>query len=79
MIGAVSLRLAAAIDAVGRLPGHVRAEVFGDTWRHLRATRNRIAHAYQEVSHGTVRLAITHDLDLLEETLLRLEALWGHP
>ncbi len=66
---AVCLRLSAAIDALSRLNDPVRNELFGDAWPKMRATRNRIAHAYNLVSFGVIAQTIEIDIPPLREKL----------
>lgn len=43
-LDAISLRLAAGIEAFGSLPPHIRDEASKSDWHVLRGMRNRIAH-----------------------------------
>lgn len=66
---AVSLRLAAAIEAVATASLEVRSRVFGDDWATAWSTRNRIAHGYAHVDLAIIRSTVERDLPGLEGAL----------
>ena len=68
---AVSLRLAAAIEAVASTSGGFRQQTFGDDWKVIWATRNRIAHGYAYIDLVLIRNTIEHDLPTFEQQLRR--------
>lgn len=68
---AVSLRLASAIESLALLSDASRARLFGDRWRAMWATRNRIAHGYAFVDIAIVRRSVAEDVPALEESLRR--------
>ena len=59
---AICLPLASAIDALSRLPEDVRGHLFGDTWPAIRATRNRIAHAYSKVNPAIIAATLENEI-----------------
>lgn len=69
---AVSLRLAAAIEALSRCSTEMRTRLFGDEWSLMWATRNRIAHGYAFVSIDVITSTVNDDVPRLEARL-RLE------
>ncbi|MBW3070323.1 DUF86 domain-containing protein [Actinomyces sp. 594] len=71
-LDAISLRLAAGIDALGSLPPHIRDEASKGEWHVLRGTRNRIAHGYLEVDPKIVAATARRDLPILVTTLASL-------
>jgi len=68
---AVSLRLAAAIEAVAATTVEFRNETFGDEWKLIWATRNRIAHGYAYIDLTLIRNTIEQDLPEFEQQLRR--------
>lgn len=66
---AIALRLAAMIDAVGRLPEPVRDELFGRTWQAMRGLRNHIAHGYQIVNPEVLWLTVRDELPWVRDAL----------
>lgn len=66
---AVSLRLAAAIEAVSATSSEYRERVFGDEWRIIWATRNRIAHGYAYIDLTLIRSTVEQDLPAFESKL----------
>jgi uncharacterized protein with HEPN domain len=68
---AVSLRLAAAIEAVSETSVAFRNLTFGDDWKVIWATRNRIAHGYAYIDLVIIRNTIEHDLPEFEQQLRR--------
>lgn len=52
VVDAIALRIAAAIDAMNRLPSQLLSETFGDDWPAMKAMRNRITHGYLTVKPG---------------------------
>jgi uncharacterized protein with HEPN domain len=66
---AVSLRLAAAIESVSATSHDLRHRVFGDDWRAIWATRNRIAHGYAFIDVGIIRATVEKDLAAFETAL----------
>lgn len=69
---AVSLRLAASIEAVSETSPELRDRVFGDDWRFIWGTRNRIAHSYANIDFALIRSTVEQDLPRFE-ALLRAE------
>ncbi|WP_448003080.1 HepT-like ribonuclease domain-containing protein [Agromyces bauzanensis] len=69
VVDAVSLRLAAAIEAVSEASADFRRRTFGDDWKIIWATRNRIAHGYAYIDLGIIRDTVDHDLPEFERKL----------
>lgn len=73
---AVSLRLAAAIEAAGRIDEAARRRIFGESWTLAWATRNRIVHGYIFVDRRIIESTVRHDLPGIESAIrLALEEL----
>jgi uncharacterized protein with HEPN domain len=68
---AVSMRLAAAIDALAATTEEFRQRNFGDDWHAMRSTRNRIAHGYIFIDINMIRATVEHDVPNLVERLKR--------
>lgn len=68
---AVSLRLAAAIEALANTSPEVRERIVGRQWHRVWATRNRIAHGYAGIDHAIIRATVDRDLPPLEDALRR--------
>jgi uncharacterized protein with HEPN domain len=68
---AVSLRLAASIEAISRGSHELRVRAFGDEWALMWATRNRIAHGYAYVDMLTINATVRQDLPWFEGRLLQ--------
>jgi uncharacterized protein with HEPN domain len=66
---AVSLRLAAAIEAISETTFEFRERTFGNDWKIIWATRNRIAHGYAYVDLGIIRATVEQDLPDFEQKL----------
>ena len=66
---AVSLRLAAAIEAVSETSVEFCERTFGDEWKIIWATRNRIAHGYAYVDMSIIRDTVEQDLPDFEGKL----------
>ena len=66
---AVSLGLASAIEAVSETSGEFREQHFGDDWKIIWATRNRIAHGYAYIDLAIIRDTVEHDLPEFEQLL----------
>ena len=66
---AVSLRLAAAIEAISQATEEMRSRLFGDDWSLVWATRNRIAHGYAFIDLAIIRATIDGDLPWFEAAL----------
>jgi uncharacterized protein with HEPN domain len=66
---AVSLRLAAAIEAISETTFEFRERTFGNDWKTIWATRNRIAHGYAYVDLGIIRATVEQDLPDFEQKL----------
>ncbi len=62
VVDAIALRLAAMVDALGRLPGDVLEVMFGDGWAAMRGLRNRIAHGYHAANADVLRITVTEEL-----------------
>lgn len=54
VVDAICMRLLAAIDALSRLPSDRLDDLFGDDWRHMRGTWNRIAHGHGDLNFGII-------------------------
>jgi len=68
---AVSLRLAAAIEALAGTTAGFREHLFAEEWSVMWATRNRIAHGYAYVDLAIIRATVEHDLPAVERKLRR--------
>lgn len=68
---AVSMRLAAAIEAISQCNEEVRTRMFGEDWVLMWATRNRIVHGYAFVDLSIIRSTVEEDLPLFEARLQR--------
>lgn len=66
---AVSMRLAAAIEAVSQCSEARRTRMFGDDWALMWATRNRIAHGYAFVDISIIEATVAEDLPIFESRL----------
>lgn len=66
---AVSLRLAAAIEAIAQGSDDLRQRLFAGKWHVVWATRNRIAHNYAYIDHGIIAATVAQDLPSLESAL----------
>ncbi|WP_022889363.1 HepT-like ribonuclease domain-containing protein [Agromyces italicus] len=66
---AVSLRLAAAIEAIAATSSGFRDRVFADDWKVIWATQNRIAQGYASVDLTIIRETVVHDLPGFESKL----------
>ncbi|MCC6269903.1 MAG: DUF86 domain-containing protein [Microbacteriaceae bacterium] len=65
----VSLRLAAAIEAVAETSPEFRERTFGNEWKIVWSTRNRIAHGYAYIDLEIIRDTVEHDLPDFERQL----------
>jgi uncharacterized protein with HEPN domain len=61
-VDAMCLRLAAGIEALGRLDESTRSELFGDDWLDMWGIRNRIAHGYTLVNLDIIRETMAVDV-----------------
>jgi uncharacterized protein with HEPN domain len=59
---AVCMRLSAAIEALSALPPEWLLDEFGAEWRRIRATRNVIAHVYDEVDEAMIHRVVSTSL-----------------
>ncbi|MHB1313779.1 MAG: HepT-like ribonuclease domain-containing protein [Gemmatimonadaceae bacterium] len=66
---AVSLRLAAAIEAIAQGSDALRERLFAGEWHIAWATRNRIAHNYIYIDRNIIAATVTDDLPELEAAL----------
>lgn len=66
---AVSLRLASAIEAISTTSASFRQNHFGDEWKVIWATRNRIAHGYAYIDLTIIRDTVEQDLPGFESEL----------
>lgn len=66
---AVSMRLAAAIEAVAHVDTDVRDAALGEEWAVAWATRNRIAHGYSFIDHAVIRVSVEQDVPRLEQAI----------
>lgn len=62
VIDAVSLRLAAAIDALSALPEEALDKHFGTMWAPMKGMRNRIVHGYLLVDPRIVARTVERDV-----------------
>lgn len=62
VIDAIALRLAAAIDALARLPQATAHELFGADWPAMRGLRNRIVHGYGVIRTDVVRITVVSEV-----------------
>lgn len=69
VVDAVSLRLSAAIEAVSGTTPEFRDRIFGDDWKIIWATRNRIAHGYAYIDLSIIRSTVEQDLPGFEQKL----------
>lgn len=69
---AVRARLIEIGEAVKGIPADLRAEEPGIPWRDVAAMRDRLAHAYFDISHEVVAATLAHDLPELEAAVRRL-------
>lgn len=65
ILDGASLRLAAGIEALSRLPPEVRTALFEDRWAVMWGMRNRIAHGYLLIDSEIVRQTLRGDLPVL--------------
>lgn len=68
---AVSLRLAAMIDALAKTSEQARRRLVGDDWALIWGTRNRIVHGYATIDRDLIRATVEADLPGLEDRLVR--------
>lgn len=68
-LDAVCMRLSAAIESIGRLPGPMRDAVCSGKWDRARGLRNRLVHGYESVEPAEVLRALERELDPLERGL----------
>ncbi|WP_282946407.1 HepT-like ribonuclease domain-containing protein [Cellulomonas endometrii] len=68
-LDAVCLRLAAALDCVGRLPPDLRDAACDGAWPVVRGMRNRIVHGYSTVDPVMVLRTLERRLEPLERGL----------
>ncbi|GAA0991334.1 HepT-like ribonuclease domain-containing protein [Subtercola frigoramans] len=66
---AVSLRLAAAIESISQTSATFREETFGDDWKVIWATRNRIAHGYAFIDIRLILDTVANDVPEFERKL----------
>ena len=66
---AVSLRLAAAIEAIAQGTDGLRERLFDGEWHIARATRNRIAHSYIYIDHNIIAATVANDVPAREASL----------
>lgn len=66
---AVSLRLAAAIEAIAQGTDGLRERLFHGEWQIAWATRNRIAHSYVYIDHNIITATVADELPALEAAL----------
>lgn len=71
ILDAIAMRLTAGLEAVRALDDGTRERLFGDDWRAMWATRNRIAHAYSTTDADVIRATITKSVP---ELIGRLQA-----
>ena len=66
---AVNMRLSAAIESLSHTTPEFRESHFGEDWKLMRATRNRISHGYSFVDQSLIELTIMNRLPVLEQRL----------
>lgn len=66
---AVSLRLAAAIDAAARVHEARRQVIFGDSWPLAWATRSRILHGYIFIDRRIIENTVQENLPQIESAM----------
>lgn len=66
---AISLRLSAAIEAISETSIEFRDRNFGEDWKIIWATRNRIAHGYAYVDLAIIQDTVEQDLPDFEQKL----------
>lgn len=64
---AVTMRLAAAIEAIAQGSDGLQKRLFDSEWHVVWATRNRIAHSYKD--HGIIGATVAEDLPEIERAL----------
>lgn len=69
VVDAVSLRLAAAIEAIAQGSDGLRERLFAGEWHIVWATRNRIAHSYIYIDHSIIAATVAEDVPALEAAL----------
>jgi uncharacterized protein with HEPN domain len=71
VIDAVCMRLLAGIDTLSRLSDVRLDELFGDDWRQMRGTRNRIAHGYGDLNFTIIASTVDENVPDLIAILRR--------
>lgn len=66
---AISMRLAAAIEAISQTTPEFRDAYFGEVWHLMWATRNRISHGYVFVDQQLIALTVSNRLPEFEAQL----------
>ena len=69
VVDAVALRLSAAIETISATSDNFRERVFGDDWKNMWSTRNRIAHGYAYIDLRVIRATVEHDVPEFERRL----------
>ncbi|HJD51541.1 MAG TPA: DUF86 domain-containing protein [Candidatus Rothia avistercoris] len=69
VLDAIALRLSAAIDALNRLPGAIKDDLFGATWPLMYGMRNRIAHGYALIDSAMVQVTVAEEIPDLIATI----------
>jgi uncharacterized protein with HEPN domain len=67
------MRLLAGIDTLARLSDNRLNDLFGDDWRQMRGTRNRIAHGYGDINFSIITSTadenVPHVISILQREL----------
>jgi len=66
---AVAMCLSSAIEEMSALDEALLRELFGDTWFHIKATRNAIAHNYGFVDEPRLADTVVDELATFEAVL----------
>lgn len=69
---AVCMRLSSAIEALSGVPRDWLDEAFGERWPQIRATRNVIAHVYDQIEEEVIRDVVDRELAELTAGVRRM-------
>lgn len=72
ILDAVCMRLGAALEEASHISPEARDLAFGEEWRGMWATRNRIAHAYLDINPAAIAAMVENHLDAFEVALRSL-------
>lgn len=70
VLDAISMRLVAMIDTLGRLSDDVLLDCLGEDWILMRGMRNRIVHGYMSIDPDAVRITVKEELTNVESRIL---------